>query len=628
MTGIAGNVGGPPEINQLVEGVRYRGPDGLTKWQDRTTFLVHAHLACVPEPTHTLKDNRARFICTGDIRLDNRDEIAALCGATGTATDADLVVAAYDALGPACCAHFIGDFTFAIWDSTTSELFCARDPFGVRPFYYRFDAPRFAFASDEAALGAQSSDLGDETFTADFLAGIVTYEAETRHPGIHRLLGGHWLLWSDGELQIARYWDLVPETDLPADPAGMFQTMFERAVSDRLYGTPETAAFLSGGLDSSSIATVAAQLRQTAAGPALKTFSFVYPSGSEMDESPFIDAVLKGGGFAPYKERVEDHAPLSSIGDLIRDQRGPIIAAGMAKSRRLYHVAKDGGAKVILDGHGGDEVVGYGSYRLIELAQSGHWLRLLPVLHTHCNLIGESRLASGLELFKTYGPAHKPARLLRKLLKRLTRLQQRQDSMKDPAWRRILSEDLRTRVDLLQRYNRFGVMPQEARASETGFNIWPVLSPMMQSSFEVLDKASAVAGVEARYPFFDTRLVAFCVGLPASEKLRFGETRSILRRALKGILPNNVRLRQSKTSFHTEIIAGLINHHEDILDEMKRDPHTILAPYINVPALHELIDQLKCKRLEFDGGDAMFLWRLSSFYMWRKSALGTEGDLK
>lgn len=627
MTGIAGSVGSLSETEQLIEGIRYRGPDGLAQWQDESAFLVHAHLACVPQPTHTFKDHPTRFICTGDIRLDNREEIAALCEREITTTDAELVVAAYEALGPACCAHFIGDFAFAIWDSATSQLFCARDPFGVRPFYYRSDSTDFAFASDEAALGARVSDPGDERFVADFLAGIVAYETQTRHPGINRLLGGHWLLWSQGDLQITRYWELTAKADPSGDPAGRFRALFERAVSDRLYGTSDPAAFLSGGLDSSSIATVAGRLRQDAALPALKTFSFVYPQGSKMDESPYIDAVLTADGFAPHKELVEDHAPLKGVDDMIRDQRGPIIAAGMAKSRKLYHVAAEAGTNVILDGHGGDEVVGYGTYRLIQMAQNGQWLRLLPVLHTHCNLIGDNRLISALDLFKVHGPKHKPARLLRKIGNRLARRQQSQNSMKDPAWRRILSDDFRTRVDLVQRYNHLAVMSHDARADETDFNIWPILSPMMQSGFEVLDKASAAAGVEARYPFFDVRLVAFCVGLPSSEKLRFGQTRSILRRALKGILPDKVRLRQSKTSFHPEIVAGLITHHQDLLDEMKRDPHTILTPYVNEAPLHELIDQLKHQNSEFDGGDAMFLWRLSSFYLWRKSALGTEGEL-
>jgi asparagine synthase (glutamine-hydrolysing) len=279
---------------------------------------------------------------------------------------------------------------------------------------------------------------------------------------------------------------------------------------------------------------------------------------------------------------------------------------------------------VILDGHGGDEVVGYGSLRVIDMARKGQWFRMLPLLHTHSKLSGDDGLATWLDLYKTYGPQTKLARIIRKIVNRLVTGRQPAPMERGPAWRRVLSEAFQTRTDLTARYRRLAVMPPEARDDELAFNRWPVLSDMMQSSFEALDKASAVAGVEARYPFFDTRLVAFSIGLPASEKLRFGQTRSILRRALKGVLPDKVRLRQTKTSFHPEIISGLLKHHADLLDEIERNPHDILAPYVNSAALHELIGRLKTSHADFGGGDAMFLWRLCSFYIWRRSMPASE----
>lgn len=636
MTGIAGIVLRTPEAaptapiyERLVEGIHYRGPDGLTQWQGTNAFLVHAHLATLPSPTHTLEDTKAHLRCVGDIRLDNRAEVAVICGFSGSdlPADVELVLAAYAKFGPDCCAHFTGDFTFAIWDSAADRLFCARDPFGVRPFFYRSEAESFAFASDEAALGACTSTPGDDIYVADFLAGIVEYGEETRHPGINRLLGGHWLVWSHNGIEISRYWDLAPNKIPSGDPATTFRSLFEQAVADRLYGTEAVAPFLSGGMDSSSIAVVVSDLHKSAGLPAPDTFSFVYPTGSDMDESPYINAVLQAGAFISHKELIEDHAPLAGVEAMIEDQKGPIIAAGMTKSRQLYPIAARVGAKVVLDGHGGDEVVGYGSYRLIDMARKGQWFRMMPLVHTHGKLIGDSRLVTLLDLYKTYGPKTRLARIIRKAGNRLVRVLHPTPPAQGPVWQRVLSEDIRTRTELIQRFNRLSVLPSEALADEVAFNSWPILSSMMQSSFEALDKASAVAGTEARYPFFDTRLVTFCVGLPSSEKLRFGQTRSILRRALKGLLPDKVRLRQTKTSFHPEIIAGLVNHHNDVLAEMERDPHNILAPYINSVALHALIDQLRNNQSDFDGGDAMFLWRLCSFYLWRKASFEPKRDL-
>ena len=630
MTGIAGiviadNASKPSRqvYERLLSGIRYRGPDGIAEWRDKTVCLIHAHLACVPVPTHNLDAGEQSLKCIGDIRLDNRADVAALCGITGPEmpSDMDLVLAAYAKFGPDCCTHFIGDFAFAIWDSSRKQLFCARDPFGVRPFFYRAEAGRFAFASDEAALGANADNPGDEAFVAEFLAGAVTYTPQTRHPGISRLLGGHRLIWSPDGLDISRYWELIADKTPCPDPAARFQALFTKAVEDRLYGTDAVATFLSGGMDSSSIAVVASELREKSGAEALDSFSFVYPKGSEMDESPYIDAVLHAGRYSPHKMLVKDHVPLGGAEQMIADQKGPIIAAGMAKSRQLYPVAAQTGSKVILDGHGGDEVVGYGSLRIIELARKGQWLKVLPLIHTHSKLIGDSRLATWLDLYRSYGPQNAPARMLLKLVRRVIRMRQQRQAPTKAIWQQVLSEEFQTRTDLTERFRSLSIMSPDLRDDEEAFNRWPILSDMMQSSFEVLDKASAVAGIEARYPFFDTRLVAFCIGLPASEKLRFGETRSILRRALKGILPDKVRLRQTKTSFHPEIVAGLRTHHMDILQEMQRDPHNILAPYVNSVALHALIDKLQTPQENFDGGDAMFLWRLCSFYIWRRSVL-------
>ena len=633
MTGIAGIVVRNPEAkpaaavyDRLVEGIRYRGPDGLTEWHDATAFLVHAHLAAVPCPAHTLDTGDGTLKCVGDIRLDNRAEVAALCGIDrpDLPEDVALVLAAYDAFGPDCCTHFVGDFSFAIWDSAVSRLFCARDPFGVRPFYYRADAGSFAFASDEAALGGQAADPGDDGFVAEFLAGIVHYGPETRHPGIHRLLGGHRLIWSAEGLDISCYWELTPNHTPVPDPAARFKTLFEQAVADRLYGTDAVAAFLSGGMDSSSIAVVASRLRQHADASPLDTFSFVYPKGSMMDESLYIDAVLQAGRYVPHKILIKDHAPLEGIEDMIAEQKGPIVAAGMPKSRKLYPIAAQAGAKVILDGHGGDEVVGYGSFRLIDMARKAQWLRLLPLVHTHNKLFDDSRLAALLELYKSYGPKTRLARAIRKLGNRVSRARRPAQQRKRPVWQTVLSADFQARTELRQRYSQIAAPPPDVMEDEIAFNLWPVLSQIMQSSFEVLDNASAVAGIEARYPFFDTRLVAFCMGLPASEKLRFGQTRSILRRALKGILPDKVRLRQTKTSFHPEIISGLLAHHTDILQDIEHDPRNIIAPYINKTELHKLIDRLKHSQADFDGAEALFLWLLCNFYIWRSSTFASE----
>lgn len=637
MSGIAGIVTTASKVEieartreTLIEGIRYRGPDGLTEWTDPDAFLVHGHLASTPTPTHNLDVYDTSLRCLGEVRLDNRVEIARICGLPDTSQipDIDLVMKAYEVFGPACCEKFVGDYAFAIWEPAKKTLFCARDPFGVKPFFYRESADSFSFASDECALGADRFEDQSDSSLAAYFAGLVEYTEDTRHSGIRRLLGGHALVWHAGWTEVTKFWEFKPDIVQCKNPEEEFRERFIRAVSDRLYGTPNVATFLSGGMDSSSIAVVAEQEMKSAGFPALKTFSFVYEPGSEMDESPYIDAVLREGAYDPHKQLITSHAPLGDMEGMLKDHNGLTVAPGMTKSRNLYKIASKQNVKVVLDGHGGDEVVGYGAYRMIDMARKGQWFRLMPLVHTHNALFGESNLTAWLDLFRTYGPDTKFARIIRKSVNRANRLFQPARQQTAPAFIRVLNKELVEKTELHEHFRRLASIPLGAYENEVAFNTWPVFSHLMQSTFETLDKASATAGVEARYPFFDIRLVAFCVGLPSSQKLRFGQTRSILRRALKGVLPNKIRLRRTKTSFHPEIIDGFINHHSDILAEMKRDPYDILVPYINSGALHDLIDGLKSDRREFNGGDAMFLWRLSSFYIWRRAALGLQGDFK
>jgi len=622
VSGIAGAIssisGIPLESYQneiLREGIQYRGPDGLVEWSSDDAFFVHGHLASTPSPAHNLDDDTTKLRYLGEVRLDNRSEIAGLCGIPEShqISDIELIVRAYEKFGPKCCERFVGDFAFAIWNIESRTLFCARDPFGIKPFFYRETSTGFFFASDERALGASATDDQTDFAIAAFLAGIVEYSEETHHAGVRRLLGGHYLIWDSGGVNISKYWALETDIAQGDDPEAVFLERFKTAVADRLYGTEKVSVFLSGGMDSSAIA-VMAEIEKSSA---LNTFSFVYEEGSEMDESPYIDAVLSHGNYAPHKELIQSHPPLDDVEGMLRDQLGLIVAPGMSKSRNLYKIASQNDIKVILDGHGGDEVIGYGSYRLIDMARQEKWFRLLPLIYTHCSLFGENTFEAWLYYFQTYAPKTKFSRIIRKLANRIYRY----DKKKPPAFAKVLDEKLIEKTDLRERFDKKASFPKEAIENEAVFNGWLVLSNLMQSSFEILDKASAVAGVEARYPFFDTRLASFCIGLPSSEKLRVGQTRSILRRALKGILPSKVRLRQTKTSFHPEIIEGLRLHHDDILQEMERDPHNILRPYVNKTELHKLLDHLRMTPHKFGGGDAMFLWRLCCFYIWRRSSI-------
>lgn len=592
----------PDSADRLCHGLRHRAPGGL-----RIARTPGIFLACAQTNSGSFWQHR-NLQLIGDVRLDNRDDLAhALRLSPQQRDDGEIVIAALSKWGPNVVARFVGDFAFALWDADARSICCARDNFGVRPLYYRVDAEGFAFASEEKALGGTVDAPLTERFVATFLAGVAEATDETGHPGIRRLDPAHWLVWHRGRVTTQRYWTLEPD-NVPADNAiEGFRDRFQRAVGDRMRGPGRVAAMLSGGLDSSSIAVEAAS---HAGDVPLGTYSMVYRHSPEFDETPFIDSVLHQARFHSNRIACDGYAPLNGIERMFAQQDGLYYAPALAKSHGLYVTAAGDGVAIMLDGHGGDEVVWSGAGRLIELASRGRWLRVFLELDGYCRVHGEDRAELLAALFLTFGPRGRPFGRLRQGA--AARLAARREAGV-AAWQRLLVPAFVGRTDLVQRLAAQGSKTRSDRAQQHR----AMSSPRIGQAFEVLDKASAAAGVEARYPFFDVRLATYCLGLPTGEKLRNGEGRSILRRAMKGVLPETVRRRTAKTNFRAELAVGLVRHHRDVLSAMVADRDGLLAPFIEPTALARRIDDLTADPAAVDGDTLFFLWRAACLYLWQ-----------
>ncbi|RUW95419.1 asparagine synthetase B, partial [Mesorhizobium sp. M2A.F.Ca.ET.037.01.1.1] len=152
--------------------------------------------------------------------------------------------------------------------------------------------------------------------------------------------------------------------------------------------------------------TCLASLRAAATGnPKLKTFSLVFDKGSSMDEKPFIDAVLDGNPLDATLIAVGNYAPFAEFERILEEQEGTFLAPGLSLTRDLYRTAGAKGVKVLLDGHGGDEVVSQGHGHLHELANAGRWLELWRELRSAANTYGDGMLPLYFKFLTIYGPA-------------------------------------------------------------------------------------------------------------------------------------------------------------------------------------------------------------------------------
>ena len=388
MSALAGRVnldGRPVEegpLRRMLEVQHNRGPGSKRIWIKGNVGAGHAALSLADRTVYPFVSEDAGIALVADARLDNRDELASLLD-TPVPPDQDgpLLLAAYRRWGSDCCLHLRGDFAFVLWDAREQRLFGARDHFGVRSlFYHHAPGRHFAFSSEIKGFW-QWSDIPkklDEVRLVEAIQMADTDAARTMFEGIRGVPAGHTFTLSARGLQFSRYW--APEAgddwQAPNDAAYAeeLRARFMTAIERRLRGTDAVAAELSGGLDSSSIACAARDIRRAHNGPPLDTLSLRYPEFPEADEGSYIEAVLAGGHFNPHYMNGGGRSTLTDIERVFERIDDPsLVAANHHHVWMRFELAAECGMKAVLTGHDGDTIVGHGFERYYELARAGEW---------------------------------------------------------------------------------------------------------------------------------------------------------------------------------------------------------------------------------------------------------------
>jgi asparagine synthase (glutamine-hydrolysing) len=582
-----------------------------------STAFAHATLHTTPES----RDEEQPFVeltltIVADVRLDNREELLSLLDIRASIGNAALILAAYRKWGNACASRLEGDFAFAIWNERERTLFCARDPFGVKPFVYALlPGKLFAFGSEARALLTLDEiprDV-DEKRIADFLALYFDDVERTFYHSLRRLPGGCTLTLDvnagKGTIAVDRYWspEQVPElrlrgADRDAQYAAGFREHFVRAVRERMRAVraTEIGAMLSGGLDSTSIACVARDdLRASGAGP-LPVFSWIFSDSMDADEREYQQAVIAAGGMRPITldSAQLDASPWTDIDALLPD--GPPYAPNHYLNSMAARQARDIGVRVLLDGTGGDSTISRGRARFVELFVRGRPVTLARELRAMAARRGTNESLPRLFLGNVAAPLMPPS-----LLAFALRLRGRA-STGDPA-RKLLTPRMAQLTGAASARHRWTFSAQQEHVAQ-------LTSPMLADGLELLDRTMAMHGVEGRYPFFDRRLAEYCLSLPADQKLADGYSRIVARRAMAGIVPDVVRWRAGKGLPGVHVIPALRRSRAILDDLFVRDP-SVLAPYLDIDVLRTLYaDFLSERPTEFR--TAIRLWSAAVLARW------------
>jgi asparagine synthase (glutamine-hydrolysing) len=586
----------PAELQRMLHRLSRRGPDGSGAWCEGAVALGHLLLHTTPESLGESLPvaGRGGLVLTADARIDNRrelmDALPALDRPARDAPDSELILAAYRTWGVRCATHLVGDFAFALWDDVNRHLFCARDPFGVKPFYYHYQPARlFAFATEIKGILAlrEVPRRLNENRVADYLQWSFDDEEITFYDGIVRLPPAHTLLVTRDRLTLRRYWNLDPERELRLGSdrayAEAFQEVFTQAVRCRLRSAFPVGSSLSGGLDSSSIVCTARSLLHQQARPPLHTFSLRFDDLPECDESQFIDAVLDGGDLLPHRIRGDRLSPMEELDRYLTFEDGASWVFNMCLHWAMHRSAAEHGVRVFLDGLGGDEVVCHGIGHLPQLLRSGR----LPELAVSVVRLGRHFDQPPLRILRRQAirPLLPPAAL------RLWAARRGRPPPAQSPVRPLVARALAERVGLEDRLRLLDRTRPAAPSTLRGSHYGALLAGINSAGFESIDPVAAAFSLEPRYPFYDRRLVEFCLALPGEQKLRWGWSRFVLRQAMAGTLPERVRRRGGKANLSAQFNNGFLAFERERIEAVVHGGSQTLAPYVDMDVLRELYRQ-------------------------------------
>ena len=547
-------------LQSMADTLAHRGPDGERCWisENGNVGFAHRRLAVIDlsgsaaQPLHYM---HYTIIFNGEIYnyLELKDVLQKQQYSFRTASDTEVIAAAFDYWGIECLNYFDGMFAFAIWNEKEQQLFIARDRFGEKPLYYHADYvyrgrfEQFVFASEMKALWAAGvrRELNGTMMLNYITLGYVgnpVKKTETFYSDILSLPQGHYLFIQpqQGKLQMKKWY--FPEKAIiqnkfegnEQQAIEQFKQLLTTSVQRRLRSDVAVGTSLSGGIDSSAIVAIINQVHTgntSAHGHNLEAFSAVFP-GFIKDESVYIETVsnylnIHSNTIVPGEDDFEKYWQ-----HFIYHQEEPLQSSSVFTQYMVYHLAKEKHVTVLLDGQGADEVLGgYTRYT--------HWY-LQQLMRADVSLFMKERrlLQQNLLLdnwgWKNYAAAYFPDKVAEQLQKKVLSQQNKQS---------VINKDF------LSKYQNNSTLIKPVVKQLEDILFYNTFNFGLQELLRYADRNSMAHSREVRLPFLYHELVEFVFGLPSSFKIKEGFTKWILRKSIEPLLPSDIVWRKGKTGY-------------------------------------------------------------------------------
>lgn len=620
-----------PYLVKMRDTMTHRGPDGAGVWAaaNGSVGLAHRRLAIIDlsdaagQPMAN-EDGNIRVVFNGEIY--NHAEIRAELNASRSIawktdhSDTEVIIRAYEAWGIDCLQRFRGMFAIALWDGTERCLWLVRDRIGIKPLYWSQHHGRITFASEIKALLADPEQprAVDEEALAGYMAFICTPAPMTLFHGIRKMEPGTWLrIGADGAIREKRWYDVWDHAGPDLAPTGdaLYEKVLEslaEVVELHKVGDVPMGVFLSGGVDSSAN-TVLFSRSQNAP---VNTFSIGYDADyrTYTNELPYARKMAESVGAKHHERVLGEQDMLDFLPHMIHLQDEPIADPVCMPVYYVSKLARDNGVTVCQVGEGADELFcGYSAWR--------HWLRLQQMVSTP---------VGGALGWVAHGAMAATGQRNNRMFDALQRSVRGQpvfwSSAQGPTMAErntLLGSGLRKRLAGLDGWS--SVQPLWNRFQEKAWEPSP-LNWMSYVDLSIrlpelllmrVDKMAMGVSLEARVPFLDHRFVELALSIPQTTKTRHGESKHVLKQALRGLLPNEI-IDRPKRGFGVPV-------EEWLNGRLGRNIHSELDRFCRKTGIFDMrgVEQLLA------GRSRVRTWYLYNFALWHKHFIEgvTEQDL-
>ena len=609
-----------PRLKRMLDVLRHRGPDGEGTYVDGGVALGHRRLAIIDprggRQPMTNEGSTAWLVCNGEIY--NHPELKQRLQGKGhvyrSNSDNETIVHLHEEEGDECVQSLRGMFAFALWDRARGRLLLARDRLGIKPLYYVQNAQELVFASEIKALlaaGAVRAEL-DEAVLPEYLATRFVSGPETFFRGIRKLLPGRVLRFTrESGARVERYWTPPPVSELRdgtlQEQAVQVRAGLEDSVRRHLMADVPLGVFLSGGIDSTGIAAIAAREMDQP----LNTFAVGFAE-AEANELSYARLAAKAIGSRHHEVQVTANQFFGSLPGLVWHEDEPIAFDASVPLHILSRLAAEH-VKVVLTGEGADELfLGYNRYRVTawnETLGELYW-RLVP---------------------STLRGRNSP--LIKGLPRAMRRYAERSFLGLDPGPRELFCENFAVFPTFLQRHllspGRISLTRdpydftlrcyEEAQGESLDRMARADLQTYLVELLMKQDQMSMAASIESRVPYLDHLLVEQVLALPSRFKLRGWRTKAVLRAALKDLVPRAI-LERRKAGFPVPLARWLREDRWPVVQEFVVSPRALRRGWFDPTLLRTMAQEHRSGVADHSGR----LWLLINLEIWQRIFL--EGE--